>query len=61
PAVRPMAPLLDDDEDVRATEPETATTGEPREPDAMFDDAEVASVSEDAEEAPRAKPAAEDE
>jgi len=56
-----MAPLLDDDEDVPATEVETAAQGEPREPDAMFDDAEVASVGEDAEETPRTKPASEDE
>ena len=49
PAVRPMAPLLDDDEEVAA--PDELETGkkslEPAEPDAMFDDAEVASVTED--------------
>ena len=61
PAIRPMAPLLDDDEEVATPDVETTPRREPREPDAMFDDAEVASVSEDAEEAPRRKSASDDE
>ena len=51
-----MAPLLDDDEEVAPTEDvDRSRTREPAEPDAMFDDAETASVSEDADEAPPAK------
>ena len=57
PAVRPMAPLLDDDEEVAT--PETTKQREPGDPDAMFDDAEVASVAEDTDEAPSPKPATE--
>ncbi|MFP6628360.1 MAG: FYDLN acid domain-containing protein [Myxococcota bacterium] len=57
PAVRPMAPLLDDDEEVAT--PETTKQREPGDPDAMFDDAEVASVAEDTDEAPGPKPATE--
>ena len=59
PAVRPMAPLLDDDEEVATPDAETAKQREPGDPDAMFDDAEVASVAEDADEAPGPKPATE--
>lgn len=63
PAVRPMAPLLDDDEEAApAEELDRSTTRGAAEPDAMFDDAEAASVSEDAEETPPAKgPAREDD
>ncbi len=60
PAVRPMAPLLDDDEEVAASEIDR-TTRQPGAPDAMFDDAEAASVSEDAEEAQRPKAATDDD
>ncbi len=60
PAVRPMAPLLDDDEDVATSEIDR-TTRQPGAPDAMFDDAEAASVSEDTEEAPRPKAATDDD
>ena len=52
-----MAPLLDDDEEVAT--PETTKQREPGDPDAMFDDAEVASVAEDADAAPGPKPATE--
>ncbi len=59
PAVRPMAPLLDDDEEVATTDAETAKQREPGDPDAMFDDAEVASAGEDVDEAPAPKSATE--
>ena len=59
PAVRPMAPLLDDDEEVATSDAETAKQREPGDPDAMFDDAEVASAGEDVDEAPAPKSATE--
>jgi hypothetical protein len=46
PVVRPMAPLLDDDEDVASDDLDKAARV-PAEPDAMFDDAEDVSVGDD--------------
>ena len=60
-AVRPMAPLLDDDEDVAVSEVDKGNPLEPSTPDAMFDDAETASTAEDADEAPRRKAATEED
>ena len=62
-AVRPMAPLLDDDDEIARTPDDLGTKrgNEPAEPDAMFDDAEAASAAEDVEVEPTPASAAGDD